>query len=191
VKLHVVRCDQATPQRWRNGAGLTRELLAWPNAEHWQLRISVANIDADAPFSAFAGIDRWFAVVEGAGVVLSLPDRRQVVDSNSGPLQFAGEVAPDCALLDGATRDLNLMVRRDSGRATMRRVEPSLEISPSPGLHAVFTATAATLRVDGTDALHLQPFTLAWCTGDQARWRLAGDPPPRAWWIHFEAATHA
>jgi len=123
--------------------------------------------------------------------VLSLPDRRQVVDSNSGPLQFAGEVAPDCALLDGATRDLNLLVRRDSGRATMRRVEPSLEISPSPGLHAVFTATAATLRVDGTDALHLQPFTLAWCTGDQARWRLAGDPPPRAWWIQFEAATHA
>jgi environmental stress-induced protein Ves len=34
------------------------------------LRISVAEITRDGPFSAFAGVQRWFAVLEGAGVML-------------------------------------------------------------------------------------------------------------------------
>ena len=66
MSLHTRRCAQVEPQRWRNGAGFTRELLAWPSAGDWQLRISVADIDADAGFSVFPGVERWFSVVEGA-----------------------------------------------------------------------------------------------------------------------------
>ena len=65
--MNVVRAATIEPQRWRNGAGLTRELLAWPEPRDWQLRISVADIREDAPFSAYPGVDRWFAVVDGAG----------------------------------------------------------------------------------------------------------------------------
>ena len=75
MTLHVVRADAVEPQRWQNGGGLTRELLAWPDrggpGGDWALRISVADIGADGPFSAFAGVERWFAVLEGAGVRLS------------------------------------------------------------------------------------------------------------------------
>lgn len=106
---------------WRNGGGRTRELLSWPPGLQWQVRVSVAEIEADGPFSSFEGIERCFTVLSGAGVVLSLPrgDVRLTTDSDS--VSFAGEDAPMCRLIDGPTRDLNLMVRRGAGRPSMQR----------------------------------------------------------------------
>ena len=77
--MNLLRCDAVEPQSWKNGGGLTRELLAWPARDGWALRISVADIRADGPFSAFAGVDRWFAVLEGNGVRLVLPGPLAVV----------------------------------------------------------------------------------------------------------------
>jgi environmental stress-induced protein Ves len=107
-RIHVLQCPT---QPWKNGGGTTRELLTWPSKENWQLRISVADITQDGAFSAFAGITRSFAVIEGAGVNLKLRDGWRSVTKNSDPLQFAGNEAPDCKLIDGATRDLNVMWR--------------------------------------------------------------------------------
>lgn len=192
MTLHVQRCDQVAPQRWRNGAGFTRELLAWPAAGDWQLRISVADIDIDASFSAFPGVERWFAVLEGAGVVLQLPEGRRVVDADSPPLHFAGEAAPGCTLIDGRTRDLNLMARRDGGRSTMQRAEAGELFAPRRGLRALFVTQAATLQIDGADALRLEAFSLAWSEAALGVWRLAETPaPPRAWWLGFDAERAA
>ncbi len=191
MTLHTRRCEQVEPQRWRNGAGFTRELLAWPTAADWQLRISVADIDADAAFSAFPGVERWFAVLEGAGVVLQLPEGRTVVDGDSAPLRFAGEAAPVCTLVDGPTRDLNLMARRGSGRATMRRAAPGAVFAPRSGLRAVFVADAATLQIDGADAQRLEPFTLAWADNATGVWQLADMPTARAWWLGFDSGVKA
>src|SRR6218665_1188986 len=66
----VVCANDVAPQRWKNDGGWTRELLAWPHPADWALRISVADIEADGPFSAFEGVQRWFAVLAGAGVRL-------------------------------------------------------------------------------------------------------------------------
>lgn len=109
---------------WRNGGGRTRELLAWPTAGDWLVRVSVAEIEASGPFSAFAGIDRCFAVLEGAGVELALPGATVRLRPGDPAACFAGESAPACDLLAGPTRDLNLMVRRDAGRASMQRDGP-------------------------------------------------------------------
>ncbi|HET9821068.1 MAG TPA: HutD family protein [Burkholderiaceae bacterium] len=101
---------------WRNGGGRTRELLAWPAREEWLVRVSVAEIEADGPFSAFPGVDRAFAVLSGAGVVLALPAGPRRLEAGQS-VDFGGEAAPACRLLGGPTRDLNLMVRRGAGRA--------------------------------------------------------------------------
>jgi environmental stress-induced protein Ves len=69
----AIQADQVAAQAWRNGGGQTRELLAWPNASDWKLRISRADIASDGPFSAFAGVQRWFVVISGKGVVLHMP----------------------------------------------------------------------------------------------------------------------
>jgi len=190
MTLHLVHCDKVDPTRWRNGGGRTRELLAWPTRDDWTVRISVADIDRDGPFSAYPDIDRWFAVVEGAGVVLSLGDGRHVLGTDSAPLHFRGEQAPGCELVDGATRDLNLMVRRHRGRSTLQRAEPGVEFHDRATLRALFCADAVTLQVDGSDACRLAPYSLLWADGGaHGRWRLHGVLERlRAWWLAFESA---
>jgi environmental stress-induced protein Ves len=107
----VILCADVPPQPWRNGGGLTRELLAWPPGDGWRLRISVAEICADGPFSVFAGVRRWFAVLEGAGVALTVDGTPHHQTRTDPPLAFDGGAHTDCRLLAGPTRDLNLMLR--------------------------------------------------------------------------------
>jgi len=146
---------------WRNGGGRTRELLAWPSAVEWTLRVSVAEIEADGPFSAFEGIERCFAVLDGAGVVLSLPRGEVRLHRGDPALAFPGEAAPLCRLIGGPTRDLNLMARRTAGRPAMRREPP---------------ASGRWRGVISGDAL--------WWT-DDAHELL---PPIDGWWLSLEAA---
>jgi environmental stress-induced protein Ves len=185
--VNLVRCDAVESQPWRNGGGVTRELLAWPTPAAWALRISVADIRADGPFSAFAGIDRWFAVLEGNGVTLALPEGRRCIEAGDAPLLFRGEAASHCELLDGPTRDLNLMIRRGTGRGAMQRARTGEAFAPRGRLRALFAADALTLQIDGADALQLPPYALAWDHGGaQDVWRIAAAASVRAWWIHFE-----
>lgn len=113
----IIDAAHVPPQPWKNGGGVTRELLRWPaedaggDAGHWRLRLSVADIAADGPFSAFPGVVRWFAVLAGEGVVLSLPDGERTLRPGDPPLRFDGAAAPGCRLLAGPTVDLNLMLQ--------------------------------------------------------------------------------
>jgi hypothetical protein len=95
----------------------------------------VAEIEADGPFSPFPGVDRCFAVLEGAGVELAWPTRAVRLTDADDALAFPGESAPRCRLMGGPTRDLNLMLRRGAGVARMTRSAP---IGPSRwrGLYA-------------------------------------------------------
>jgi uncharacterized protein len=121
MTVHTVRLDAVASTPWKNGHGRTRELLVWPTAEHWLLRVSVAEIEANAPFSRFDGVDRCIAVLQGAGILLTLPSGPATLTPEGHACTFAGEDAPHCALMAGPTRDLNLMVRRNAGRAVMQR----------------------------------------------------------------------
>jgi environmental stress-induced protein Ves len=186
--LRLVMLADASPQPWRNGGGLTRELFTWPAAGPWQLRISVADITQDGPFSAFDGVDRWFAVVQGAGVRLWLPAGPVDLHADGAPLPFAGEAAPGCTLIGGATRDLNLMVKRAAGRGAMQRVQPGLAWTDAAPLRALFTAEPLSLMIDHQPAVAVPARTLA--VGTQAahqRWQVDGTGQvPQAWWLAFE-----
>ena len=72
MSWHTVALADVAPSAWKNGGGTTRELLAWPSPADWVFRLSVAEVQADGPFSSFAGVQRWFAVLSGAGVRLRL-----------------------------------------------------------------------------------------------------------------------
>ena len=106
MTLHTIQTDAARTYPWRNGGGVTRELLTWPplSGDDWAVRVSVATIDKDGPFSAFPGIQRWFAVLDGAGVQLlwrqySL-DRSALRERDGcAAHQGAGEPRSDCVIL--------------------------------------------------------------------------------------------
>jgi environmental stress-induced protein Ves len=100
---------QAVPSPWRNGGGITHELVAWPDAAAWRWRISVAEVAQDGPFSNFPGVDRHFAVLSGAGVCLTFPEKSVELTAQDPPLAFSGESPCDCRLLCGPTLDFNLM----------------------------------------------------------------------------------
>jgi uncharacterized protein len=174
----LASASDAAPVPWKNGGGVTRELLRLPadDTRDWTLRISVADIAADGPFSPFEGITRWFAVLSGAGVRLRFADRTLDVRQGDAPLRFDGADAPGCALLDGATRDLNVMVRRDRADAlvTPATLLDAAEPGASPGF-GFFSLRAVTLRGIADAPLRMSAWTLAWCASPSRAtraWRL-------------------
>ena len=185
MTLHRVHLADCPPQAWRNGGGCTRELLAWPQAADWRLRVSVADIERDGPFSPFPDTERWFAVVDGVGVELMLPDGSVSVGRGDAPLQFDGEAAPSCRLLHGPTRDLNLMHRRGSGVAAMQNARAGSSLEGSLAWRALYAADDALVDLDE----HTEPLaagTLLWSdAGDALCWRLRS--AGRAWWLTLEA----
>lgn len=189
-------------QPWRNGAGRTHELLAWPAGEDWTVRVSLAEIEREAPFSAFPGVERWFAVVEGAGVRLDFAGRPLEVTTATRPLRFAGEAAPGCTLIAGPTRDLNLMVRRSRGRGWMCRARPGAA-PPAMTVMGLYAADAVRCHFADGDgdadgggdrghgdgdgvALDVPAHTLAWFGQARRVGLLCGGPRARAWWLGFE-----
>lgn len=163
----MIRVDAstATPAPWKNGGGVTRELLRLPagSQDDWTLRISVADIDADGPFSPFPGVTRWFAVLGGGGVRLRFADRTLDVRRGDAPLRFDGALAPDCALLDGRTRDLNVMVRSD--RADSLVTHASFLDEARPGTSSgfgLFALTPLALRGAGALPVEMPAMSLAW-----------------------------
>lgn len=176
----VVSALDLAPQKWLNGGGWTRELLAWPHPADWTLRISVADIEADGPFSAFEGVQRWFAVLSGAGV--RLYDYELHVDSEL--INFDGALAPDCELVAGPTRDFNLMHRRGRGRLVVTPTgTPWLAAGRWVGL---FTNGGGTLSHGGR-AMALKPLSLAWCETPVAQ-VLDFKGEGAAWWMTWDDA---
>lgn len=174
-------------QPWRNGGGVTRELLARPAGDDWQIRVSVADIDRSGPFSAFPGIARWFAVLEGDGVVLTLPGGEVTLHPGSPPCAFDGAEAPGCRLVGGSTRDLNLMLRGAAGR--LAPVAQGATWQPGAPQCGLFAVVAGEVRIDGGNVpLALPAMSLTWwsVSPTSLRWRSAAGAPSTArpgWWL--------
>lgn len=172
MTLHRIDTGAVAPQPWRNGGGQTRELWRWPPQDPWQLRISRADIAHDGPFSAFAQVQRWFAVLSGAGVELQFGAVRHTLRPGGDALCFDGALAPQCRLLGGATLDLNLMARTGSG--CIVRADPGQGWTSPHAMRGLYTTTAGRWQAQGQPPMALAAHCLLW--DDAAR--------PDAW--HFD-----
>ena len=102
-------------ERWKNERGWTREIARSPELGEWNWRLSIAEIEEDAPFSRFDGIERELVLLSGNGLRLRFDDG--AVDELLPPhdrVRFAGERGVQGELVDGPTQDFNLMWRRDA-----------------------------------------------------------------------------
>ena len=183
-----IQWDLTPAEAWRNGGGVTRELLAWPPGDAWQLRVSIADIDRSGPFSAFPGVVRWFAVLEGEGVALDLPGGAVNLRPGDAARCFDGAAAPGCHLLDGPTRDLNLMLRRAEGG--LQLLEEGATWQPIGAQCGLFTPVPGRLEVDGEGWQTVPAMSLWWWAAapDRLRFRrdtaLPADPATTpAWWL--------
>lgn len=154
---------------WKNGGGSTREILRFPEgSDDWHWRLSIADIAADGPFSAFPGYERALTLLEGAGMRLQFADRRCDLRPPYAACRFAGEETPDCVLLDGPTVDFNAIWRRGAVDITVERraMHGSLWCVPEPGVSWFVYLLSGTLAVKDDphgpqclpgDGLWLQP----------------------------------
>ena len=72
---------------------MTHELVRWPAGDPFAIRISVAEITAPAPFSAFAGYRRWLYLLDGGPVTLWRDTGPLVLADPGDGLAFAGAAA--------------------------------------------------------------------------------------------------
>ena len=182
MSIRRISLDEVAPQRWRDGGGVTRELLAWPAVEAWRLRISVADVESDGPFSSFPAVERWFAVLDGKGVALTVGGTAHRLTAESAPLRFSGEAPTTCRLLDGPTRDLNLMLR--GIRGGMFRVDAGRPWRPRAGQCGLFAAVAG--QCFGAERIAVPARSLVWF--DEAPASLTfvpddADVAAIAWWL--------
>ena len=154
---------------WRNGGGITRELLRWPDTDNWLCRISVAEVASDGAFSHFVDVQRWLAILSGTGVRLTMPNHTNELTPVSDVLAFAGATPVQCNLLQGPVRDLNLMLRSDDAYlapnvASMRRVCGAQRIVLERAkIVAIYANQApASLQIDDGEQFVVPSSTLAW-----------------------------
>lgn len=162
----IIACIPANEYRrvrWKNGLGWTREIVRVPDNDDWDWRLSIAEIERDAAFSSFPGIDRELVLLRGNGLHLRFEDGRTVdLMPPHGRHRFAGEDGVTGELVDGTTHDFNLMWRRGRVRTELLHrplVGPMLFFT-EPGVHWVVHLIAGQAAFDGAgDDL---------CSGDTA-----------------------
>lgn len=155
-------------QRWKNGAGLTRELAVEPigaTAEGFEWRISVAEITRDGPFSAYPQVDRCITLLRGAGMTLRSSDGsvNRRLDRVGEPFSFSGDVPVEAKLIGGASEDLNVMARRGRHRAEVTSLTTRCELAAAPA--GLLLCIAGRWRCAGRDEALEAGQALLWRQG--------------------------
>jgi environmental stress-induced protein Ves len=171
VTLTLIRGADLVAAPWKNGGGVTREVAVFPaNAGlgDFVWRVSIADVAQGGPFSRFEGVDRTLVLCSGAGMVLDETAPHKQVRGKSHTLahpldiaRFDGDAQIDARLIDGATRDFNLMVRRDAAQGTLdvwrSQSQHSTQHTLSADVVLLFCASGSVSVTPGdTQALQLQ-----------------------------------
>jgi len=176
--------DQLTPTPWRNGGGLTREIVRVPadsRMDDFGWRVSIAELSAGGAFSTFEGVDRVIVLLNGAGVHLSSSDGavNHALDAPLAPFAFAGESVISASLIGGMSSDFNVMTRRGAAKADVRvlRAIERLETSRA----GVLFAARGAWSVRSGDAVYSLPENAGiWWDGEWVTFDLVPDGPGAA-----------
>lgn len=119
--IRIIRSAGMKEGRWLNGMGVSWDIAAEPpdaGPSDFGWRFAIARIDADVPFSHYAGVDRVFTLIAGRGLALDVAGLGNIdVAERFVPQHFPGDAATACRLKDGPCRALNLFMARDKWRA--------------------------------------------------------------------------
>jgi environmental stress-induced protein Ves len=104
---------------WANGRGTSYEIASDRNElGEWTWRLAMAPVNENGPFSRIECVNRSLAVVDGAGMLLSV-DRKKLQCLPMQVVRFRGDAITEATLTDGPIMDINLMVRRKEADGEM------------------------------------------------------------------------
>lgn len=164
--MPILRAIPRSRQRdeiWANGAGSTTVILREPDDADWRVRVSIATVDRDGPFSELPGTRRTLIPLD-APMTLRFHDGRELTGACFDTLRFDGSPAPVGLLPEGPTRDFNLMLRGDArGEATAHVLRHSAPLPLAAGTRwLVYLDNGhALLGAYGGQALALNPHDAA------------------------------
>ncbi|OQS00564.1 hypothetical protein ACHHYP_03399 [Achlya hypogyna] len=178
--------DDIEPTPWKNGGGETRQLVAWPSPDEWRVRVSIADVTQDGPFSAFDGIRRWFTVLSGDGVRLF-----DDVDIRVGDklFEFDGGLAPPCVLLGSAVRDFNVMFREDdkAGRMQVTNAQATNSLyAIGARFVGLYSVDGGSMVVNGMESIKVAPMSLVWAEDASVELTFVANGHSAAYWLHLE-----
>ena len=159
--LRILRSGDYRRMPWKNGGGETAEIAVSPQGaalDAFDWRLSMATVATDGPFSAFPGIDRTLAILDGEGIRLAIEGQAPVVLTRaSKPHAFAADAPASADLVGGPVVDLNLMSRRGRVVHAMQRLALAApaEIALSAAETLVFCAEGAGAVTAGGQTLQL------------------------------------
>jgi len=138
--MRLIRPSEYRAMPWKNGGGVTTEIFADPPTGNFDWRVSIATVNADGPFSTFAGYERHIMPLSGEGMALDIAGRGKFILEPFRPFSFSGDAQVHGSLLQGAVTDFNLMVRRDFGQGTLRVAEGSAgdRLGSDNSLHLIY-----------------------------------------------------
>jgi environmental stress-induced protein Ves len=182
AKLHLVRQASFTVTPWKNGGGITHEVMREPaSGADFRWRVSVAHIDASGPFSDFAAYNRKMVLLKGGGIELRFADGGKKMLREVGDLaEFDGALPTHCELLKGPCVDLNLMVAKADGVAVRveRFIESATVSAPRNETTLIFPIDRRIkLAVTNGRTVTLEPWDFALmsnCSGHLSRLESAG-----------------
>jgi uncharacterized protein len=190
--IRILRAAARQPLSWKNCAGITRELAAYPpgsDLSRFDWRVSIAEIQSAAAFSSFPGIDRRMVVLSGR-LSLSIAGGPAIECLPESPaLEFAGESAVFAEPRGGPVTDLNVMTRRGrfTSRVTLARLSGARQLPPQPGTRLVLAL--ANLTLGGTaDHAQLAPLDALQIEADASAELQAGSAAAAIYLIEIIAA---
>ena len=147
ARMVVHRANALVATRWKNDGGATREIAAYPlnsGFDDFTWRVSIADVETDGPFSRFEGIDRTIVLLDGAGMSLTFNDASEhVLKQAFVPFEFVGEAQVSARLIDGATQDFNLMIRRTVARGKLTVMREPGAFALASDVRMVFVASGS------------------------------------------------
>jgi hypothetical protein len=158
--MRLLRAADRIAAKWKNGGGVTREVMAWPpgaGVDDFLWRVSIAEVREAGPFSQFDGVDRTLIVLRGH-LILAFTDFEIDLQPGDDPFAFQGDERCTGTPFGGPVTDLNIMVRRGRVLANVERVtdadrpvaaDRTLVVATQP---AMLRAGGAVQRLDEFDA---------------------------------------
>ena len=183
--------DDLPAMPWKNGGGVTREIVCHPpgaGMHGFDWRVSIAHIASDGPFSAFPGVDRIITLLSGGGVHLGSDEDKvnHRLDTPLTPFAFAGEAPIHARLLAGDCHDFNVMTRRSACTASLQVLRSACDWPANA--QGLLMAMQGRWHLEGDHAQTLMPQQGLWWSEACPAWRLQpqGDGPALlALTLHF------
>lgn len=145
TKLRRLKPEDYVTKPWKNGQGVTRDVILWPAADDFDIRVSLADIPPVSTFSAFPGITRHITRLSGDAMTLTFADGQVERLALMTPLTFDSGKAPSCEASGTEVRVLNVMTRAITWRSSVKVLAegPNRVAPPEGGVLLLFAATGS------------------------------------------------